>query len=229
MDKNISKEVLEQIVKNSKNFSQVLKQLNVIENTYNRNIVKNLVQEYNINIDHFKSILTKDKYELNPKFCKYCGKKISYEHRENEFCDHSCAANYNNKENKDIKLCLNCGNPINTHNKFCNNTCYAEYNRKEYIKRWKNGEESGLIGKDDVAKPIKLYLRDKYSNSCQCCGWNKVNPFTGIVPLQIHHIDGDCTNNKEENLQLLCPNCHTLTENFGSRNNNCTRVDKRIR
>ena len=24
----------------------------------------------------------------------------------------------------------------------------------------------------------------------------------------VHHIDGNCTNNKEENLQLLCPNCH---------------------
>ena len=33
----------------------------------------------------------------------------------------------------------------------------------------------------------------------------------------------------EENLQLLCPNCHALTENFGSRNENCTRVDKRYR
>ena len=32
----------------------------------------------------------------------------------------------------------------------------------------------------------------------------------------MHHIDGDCTNNKMENLQLLCPNCHSLTSNFGS-------------
>ena len=36
-------------------------------------------------------------------------------------------------------------------------------------------------------------------------------------------------NNSEENLQLLCPNCHSLTENFGARNQNCTRVDKRVR
>ena len=26
----------------------------------------------------------------------------------------------------------------------------------------------------------------------------------------------DCTNNKEENLQLFCPNCHSLTETFGN-------------
>jgi predicted HNH restriction endonuclease len=27
--------------------------------------------------------------------------------------------------------------------------------------------------------------------------------------LQLHHIDGNRENNKEENLTLLCPNCHT--------------------
>ncbi len=31
-------------------------------------------------------------------------------------------------------------------------------------------------------------------------------------------------NNSEDNLQLLCPNCHALTENFGSRNKNSKRV-----
>ena len=36
------------------------------------------------------------------------------------------------------------------------------------------------------------------------------------IPLEMHYIDGDCTNNKMENLQLLCPNCHSLASNFGS-------------
>ena len=36
----------------------------------------------------------------------------------------------------------------------------------------------------------------------------------------IHHIDGNCLNNDESNLQVLCPNCHAMTENFGSRNKN---------
>lgn len=30
-------------------------------------------------------------------------------------------------------------------------------------------------------------------------------------------------------LKSLCPNCHSLTENFGSRNTNCTRIDRRVR
>ena len=35
--------------------------------------------------------------------------------------------------------------------------------------------------------------------------------------------DGDATNNREENLQVLCPNHHAMTEHFGSRNKNSTR------
>ena len=71
---------------------------------------------------------------------------------------------------------------------------------------------------------IEQYLFKKYNSSCQICGWNQINQYTGKIPLQIHHIDGDCTNNKEENLQLLCPNCHSLTENFGNSNKNSSRI-----
>lgn len=61
-------------------------------------------------------------------------------------------------------------------------------------------------------------LRDKLLNSgkkdhkCECCGnteWNN-KP----IPLQLHHIDGNHSNNTLENLQLLCPNCHAQTDNY---------------
>ena len=135
-----------------------------------------------------------------------------------------------NKYKTSVKnYCLNCGKEINHRNKFCNNTCHAEYNRKQYVERWKQGLETGTVGEDIIATAVRKYMFEKHNNACQKCGWNQVNPFTGVVPLQIHHIDGDCKNNKENNLELLCPNCHALTENFGSRNDNCTRIDKRYR
>ena len=58
----------------------------------------------------------------------------------------------------------------------------------------------------------------KYNNKCSVCGWSVRNIFTNKIPLEIEDIDGNYKNNKEENLRLLCPNCHTLTENYGSRN-----------
>lgn len=38
------------------------------------------------------------------------------------------------------------------------------------------------------------------------------------IPLELHHINGDNTDNRLENLMLLCPNCHALTDNYRGRN-----------
>jgi len=40
----------------------------------------------------------------------------------------------------------------------------------------------------------------KADYKCEICGWGEINPFTGKVPLEIHHIDGNYKNNVEENL-----------------------------
>ena len=61
---------------------------------------------------------------------------------------------------------------------------------------------------------------EKHDFKCEKCGWNEINEYSGLVPLEIHHIDGDFKNNREENLQVLCPNCHSLTPNYKSLNKN---------
>ena len=119
--------------------------------------------------------------------------------------------------------CRNCGKDINGNRIFCCTKCQRDYEYKTYISRWKNGLESGLRGKYSVSQNIRRYLFEKHNNKCEKCGWGEVNLFTGKVPLQIHHIDGNSENNIEENLQVLCPNCHSLTENFGSRNTKAPR------
>lgn len=52
---------------------------------------------------------------------------------------------------------------------------------------------------------------------CECCGrktWNKQ-----MIPLEVHHIDGNHQNNAIENLAMLCPNCHAQTKNYRGKNN----------
>jgi len=129
-----------------------------------------------------------------------------------------------NKGKGNKGICLNCGCEYNIYRsskgKFCSNKCQGEYEYKEFIEKWKKGEESGLTGEYGISRHIRRYLFNKYKCSCQICGWSEVNPFTGNVPLEIHHIDGNYVNNKEENLQLLCPNHHSLTETFKNHNKN---------
>lgn len=38
------------------------------------------------------------------------------------------------------------------------------------------------------------------------------------LPFQLDHIDGDRQNNSRPNLRFLCPNCHSQTPTWGSRN-----------
>ena len=128
------------------------------------------------------------------------------------------------------KKCLYCGNPVKErHSKFCSKQCEKEYKYNKLIEKWKNGEERGCDVGGAPKEFLRKYIFEKNNFKCERCGFDKINEYTGLPILQIHHKDGDCFNNKEENLELLCPNCHHLTENFGSRNKNATRTDKRTK
>jgi hypothetical protein len=37
------------------------------------------------------------------------------------------------------------------------------------------------------------------------------------MPLELHHINGNPFDNRLENLQVLCPNCHALTDNHAGK------------
>ena len=63
---------------------------------------------------------------------------------------------------------------------------------------------------------IKL-LREGYKEAkCESCG---LTSWLGQeIPLEVHHIDGNRHNNIIENFQLLCPNCHALTDSYRGKN-----------
>ena len=66
---------------------------------------------------------------------------------------------------------------------------------------------------------VKKYLLEfgYLENKCYKCGITTI--YNGLpITLQLHHKDGNNRNNFVENLTLLCPNCHSQTDNFTGRN-----------
>lgn len=79
-------------------------------------------------------------------------------------------------------------------------------------------EHSSLSSANAKNLVFRLGLK---KNKCENCGiteWQG-NP----IICELHHINGDPTDNRIENLQILCPNCHSQTDNFRSRNRKSTQ------
>lgn len=60
--------------------------------------------------------------------------------------------------------------------------------------------------------PVKGKVKDKASlmkDTCGVCGLAAEVAMADDKPLNLHHNDGNRKNNAEENLQTLCPKCHT--------------------
>lgn len=80
----------------------------------------------------------------------------------------------------------------------------------------KSNEEVFVENSTFSGNKIRKRLLQIREHKCDCCGnttWNGVE-----IPLEVHHINGVNTDHRFENLQLLCPNCHALTENYRGRN-----------
>ena len=63
-----------------------------------------------------------------------------------------------------------------------------------------------------------LFENHIFEDKCQLCGWDKKRNEEKYSPCELHHIDGNPYNNSLDNLQILCPNCHSLTDNYRAKN-----------
>jgi DNA-binding CsgD family transcriptional regulator len=62
----------------------------------------------------------------------------------------------------------------------------------------------------------RLLSQGLKENRCEHCG---ISEWRGApLAVALHHINGDRLDNRVENLELLCPNCHSQTETFSGRN-----------
>lgn len=78
------------------------------------------------------------------------------------------------------------------------------------------------LGTGKYIKPSKLKHKlveaGLKEDKCERC--NNSTWLGKPIPLELHHINGNRFDNCLSNLQILCPNCHALTNNFKGKNNN---------
>lgn len=97
------------------------------------------------------------------------------------------------------------------------------------------GWNIGLKFKPKIAKPLseimiensnyqsyklskRLIKEGLKEHKCENCGRTEWEGYP--IALELHHINGIHTDNRFENLQMLCPNCHAMTDNYRGKNIN---------
>lgn len=135
---------------------------------------------------------------------------------------------YRERKNKEYRLrmqrkaeesntyCLFCGAKIPNGHKYCNSKCQ---NALLHAKKMQEVAEKNGVGCD--FRRIKEYLLETRGHKCEICG--QIEWMGQPIPLVLDHINGRASDNRLENLRLVCGNCDMQLPTYKSKNKNSDR------
>lgn len=169
--------------------------------------------------------------------CPECGEKFQtkkglVQNREFHTCSNECRQKqlhkHNYKERKETK-CVNCGktlkrtqNQVKNHeNSVCSDKCMSEWLSEHFKGENGPGYIHGNHGHRKYPskfqnKREKIIQRD--NEKCQICGLDrKKHKQLYTHDIEVHHIDNNEQNNKDQNLITLCTSCNIQIEHLDKR------------
>lgn len=150
--------------------------------------------------------------------CKQCTASFMRKDLRQEFCSRSCSATFHNAGKRrhgfQSPKCISCESLSSNKSGYCTKACRQNHE----IELWLDGKLDGHQ-KYKHAAYVQRYLEQRSRKVCEMpdCTEQRVRD-NGRHILQVDHIDGNWRNNKPENLRLICPSCHALTDTFAGYN-----------
>lgn len=116
-----------------------------------------------------------------------------------------------------MKTCLGCGSTLTKRHQqtYCSVACQQRLKQSQLVAEWL----ATGVGKAQTERGhyIRRHILDEQGGQCAICGcdgvWHELP-----LALVLDHIDGDASNNRRDNLRLICPNCDSQLPTYKSRN-----------
>ncbi len=137
--------------------------------------------------------------------CAICTKDIDIRpskiHEEGNYCSRECYGKARTLKHAITRTCDYCGKDVTMpKSKRKADTCYCD---KSCAAKAKTGSKSS-----QWAGGLSSYRTNglrSHGAVCNRCGYDKYKQV-----LQVHHKDHDRSNNETDNLEVLCPTCHSV-------------------
>lgn len=114
--------------------------------------------------------------------------------------------------------CKFCGNPCV--NKFCSQICSAKQMKKDTFDKIQNGTYS--VVSVDKWKEYVIHTR---GHACEIC--HQTEWMGQPIPLVLDHINGRSSENRLDNLRVVCGNCDMQLPTYKSKNKNSDRKSRK--